>query len=267
VLRSLAYGLLDREGDKNPAKADLPADQPGRHNLQLLKKIRAEWQLGKASAAASTELLQTLRAASPNAASEKVVELLNGGIGPQSIWDGLFNAAGELLMRRPGIQSLHALTSANAIHFAFQKSGNDESRRLLLLQTAAFLPLFRGSGDKLKTVHIDQLQPANGERDKQEALEDIFAEVSRDRMSAASKVLAYLKQNPRPQEFVNAARRLVFLKGTNSHDYKFSSAVLEDYQNLSSEWRDRFLAASVFNLRGSGDKDNQLVKRTRAALG
>ena len=32
-------------------------------------------------------------------------------------------------------------------------------------------------------------------------------------------------------------------------------------------WRDRFLAASVFNLRGSGDKDNDLVKRTRAALG
>ena len=30
--------------------------------------------------------------------------------------------------------------------------------------------------------------------------------------------------------------------------------------------RDRYLAASVFNLRGSGDSNNDLVKRTRAAL-
>jgi len=60
---------------------------------------------------------------------------------------------------------------------------------------------------------------------------------------------------------------LIFLKGNNSHDYKFSSAVLEDYQHVSPDWRERYLAASVFNLRGAGDADNQLVKRTRAALG
>ena len=86
-------------------------------------------------------------------------------------------------------------------------------------------------------------------------------------MLAAGKTLAWLKENPAPKEFITAARRLVFLKGTNAHDYKFSSAVLEDYQNVSPAWRDRYLAASVFNLRGSGDADNTLVHRTRAALG
>jgi hypothetical protein len=59
---------------------------------------------------------------------------------------------------------------------------------------------------------------------------------------------------------------LIFLKGNNSHDYKFSSAVLEDYYHVSPAWRNRYLAASVFNLRGSGGPDNELVKRTRAAL-
>src|SRR5206468_7602739 len=102
---------------------------------------------------------------------------------------------------------------------------------------------------------------------KAPTLDEIFAAVSQDRLSAARKVLAYLKHNPDPKDFINAARRLVFLKGNNSHDYKFSSAVLEDYARVSRAWRDRFLAASVFNLRGSGDKDNELVKRTRAALG
>jgi hypothetical protein len=85
-------------------------------------------------------------------------------------------------------------------------------------------------------------------------------------MSAACKVLSYVKDNPEPTDFINTARRLIFLKGNNSHDYKFSSAVLEDFHNISPAWRPRFLAASVFNLRGSGEKDNSLVSRTRAAL-
>ena len=55
----------------------------------------------------------------------------------------------------------------------------------------------------------------------------------------------------------------MFLKGTDSHDYKFSSAVLEDYAHVSPAWRDRFLAASVFWLKGSGGADTSLVRRTR----
>src|SRR5207249_8242686 len=43
VLRSLAYALLDRTGDGNPARNDLPADRPGRRNLELRDKIRAGW--------------------------------------------------------------------------------------------------------------------------------------------------------------------------------------------------------------------------------
>ena len=76
----------------------------------------------------------------------------------------------------------------------------------------------------------------------------------------------FLKQNPDPRPLADAARRLIFLKGNNAHDYKFSSAVLEDYHHLTPPWRDRFLAASVFNLKGSGAADNALVKRTREAL-
>ncbi|MFO1095686.1 MAG: hypothetical protein U0992_20630 [Planctomycetaceae bacterium] len=32
-------------------------------------------------------------------------------------------------------------------------------------------------------------------------------------------------------------------------DYKFNSAVLEDYYHVSPEFRDRYLAAGIFNLR------------------
>jgi hypothetical protein len=265
VLRSLALGLLDRGGDQNPAKADLSADRPWRANRTAAAKIRADWLEGKPSDAATTALLETLRHASPDEASAKVIELLNRGIAPQSITDAFFAAAGELLVRRPGILSLHACTSTNALHFAFQNSANDETRRLLLLQNAAFLALFRGDGG-LKQIKLDELQASKTEEKSSVALDEIFADVTNDRMSAACKVLSYVKDNPEPTDFINTARRLIFLKGNNSHDYKFSSAVLEDFHHVSPAWRPRFLAASVFNLRGSGEKDNSLVSRTRAAL-
>ena len=86
-------------------------------------------------------------------------------------------------------------------------------------------------------------------------------------MSAARKILGFLQDGADPQPLFEASRRLIFLKGRDAHDYKFSSAVLEDFHHLKPPWRDRFLAASVFNLRGSGDSDNQLVQRARAALG
>ena len=65
----------------------------------------------------------------------------------------------------------------------------------------------------------------------------------------------------------DAAQRLIYLKGRDSHDYKFSSAVLEDYHHLSPDLRSRFLASSTFWFEGSGKPDNALVARTRAAFG
>lgn len=265
VLRSLAYALLDHEGT-NPAHRDGAPDRPWRRNLELARKILGEWTGGERSETATREMLVILRDASPDAACDKTVELLNRGVHPQSLWDAFFDGAGELLMMRPGIVSLHAVTSANALHFAWQTSQNDETRRLLLLQAAAFLALFRGNRLKSERL-IDQLAPLPMKAGAPDALGEIFAEIGADRFTAARKALAYLEANPDPREFIHAARKFIFLKGRDSHDYKFSSAVLEDYAHVSPVWRARFLAASVFNLRGSSGPDNELVQRTRAALG
>jgi len=266
VLRSLAYALLDRGGAKeNPSKTDLAPDRPFRHNLASVKKIRTGWLDGKASAEATAELLETTRQGSDAEASDKAVELLNRGVAPQSIFEALFDRAGELLMRAPGILSLHATTCTNALHYAWQRCQDDETRRLLLLQNAAYLPLYRGN-NKNEGVRIDELKAAPVNTSGASAVEEIFSEIGKNRLSAAQKVLAFLKENSDPRPLADAARRLIFLKGRDSHDYKFSSAVFEDYHHLAPPWRDRFLAASMFNLKGSGAPDNELVQRTRAAL-
>src|ERR1700690_249053 len=97
-------------------------------------------------------------------------------------------------------------------------------------------------------------------------MSEILSDISGDRALAAKKVLAYAKANPEPKPLLDAARVLVFLKGRDAHDYKFSSALLEDYPHVSPGWRERCLASGVHNLKGSAAPDNQLVQRTRAAL-
>lgn len=265
VLRSLAYALLYHE-ESNPAKRDAEADRPGRRNQELLKKISANWQTGKPDADATKILLTTLREDSWKHASDRVVELLNRGVAVQSLWDAVFESAAELLMRKPGIATLHAVTSTNALHYAFQHTANDETRRFLLLQNAAFIPLFRARANPGKGILIDEFEPTAPKAADAAALEEIFADVSRDKLLAARKTLAWLTATGEAKPFTAAAQRLIYLKGTDSHDYKFSSAVLEDYSQLSPKLRDRFLAASVFWLEGSGTPDSPLVARTRAVL-
>lgn len=271
IVRSLAYALLFHEGT-NPARRDADADRPWRENQRRLTRIRAEWQNGRTNGTAAGDLLASLRTCSPGEASDQIVTLLNREVSPASLWDGLFLMAGELLMRQPGIVGLHTLTTVNAMYFAYQASQSDETRKLVLLQTAAFLSMFRQEmvrrGTLRDDVRVDAIERRDVPAQIPAAVEQIFADVSRDKLAAARKTLAFLQQHPREgvKPLMDAARRLIFSRGTDSHDYKFSSAVLEDFFHTTNAWRDRFLAASMFWLKGSGGQDTGLYRRMRAAL-
>jgi hypothetical protein len=270
-LRSLAFALLEHE-EGNPAKRDAEADRPGRENLKRAADIGPLSRMErKPSFAAAMRLLSALRAYSAAEACDVVANMLLKGVHPQSVWDGLFLAAGELLMRQPGIVGLHCMTSANALHYAYASAADDETRRLTMLQAAAFLCLFRkamtGRG-KLGDVRIDNVEKAEVNSDAPAAIEDLFATVSTDRLLAARKALAIVTGRPALMpDVMQSARRLVFSKGRDSHDYKFSSAALEDYYHLSPDWRARYAAATMFNLPGTSAPDNDLIRRARAALG
>jgi hypothetical protein len=271
VMRSLAYALLEHEGT-NPAHRDGDPDRPWRENLKRAGQIRNGWQRGKAVPQAATDLLATLRKGSAADAGGQVVELLNSGVDPASVWDGLFLRAGELLMQQPGIFGIHCVTATNALHFGYQASGNDETRRLLMLQAAAFLPMFRermgGRGQLATDLHIDKLEKMDIKSRGTQAVEEILADVSEDRLQAARKTFSLVAANAiEPRTLMTAARRLIFTKGRDAHDYKFSSAALEDFYHATPAWRGQYLASSMFNLRGSQERDNDLVARTRAALG
>ena len=267
ILRSLAYALQEHEGT-NPAQRDADQDRPGRDNLRRLTRIRADWQRGRTTPEAVTELLATFRTASPGDAAEAVVAKLNDRIDPSCVWDALFLTAGELLMKQPAIVSLHTITTMNALAFGYQTTSNDETRRYLMLQAASFLPMFRARINNLPAMpRIDTLEPGELTGQGQETIDDLFATASTSKLNAARKTLAFLQtRGDQIAPLMTTARRLIFAKGTDSHDYKFSSAALEDYHHITPAWRNRFLAASIFWLKGSGGNDTPLLQRTRAAL-
>src|SRR5690606_23688522 len=109
---------------------------------KIAESIRPDWRKGNVDPKGTEDLIATIRTGSPQEVAEQVALLLNSGIAPQSIWDGLLCAAGECLVRQSGIVALHAVTSTNAMHYAFQTAADDQTRRLLMLQNAAFLPMF-----------------------------------------------------------------------------------------------------------------------------
>ncbi len=269
ILRSLAYAIQDHGREANPATSDHAADLPGRENLRKATRIRADWQRGRVVREAVTELLATLRTAGPAEAADAVLAKLNDRIDPSCVWDALFLTAGELLMKQPGIVGLHTLTSTNALHFGYQTTSSDETRRFLMLQAASFLTMFRARMANLPAnPRVDAVEPGELTGQGQAAIDNIFATASTDKLGAARKTLALLQNHPdQLAPLMTTARRLIFAKGTDSHDYKFSSATLEDFYHVSPAWRNRFFASSVFWLKGSAGNDTPIVQRTRAALG
>lgn len=269
VMRSMTYALLEHEGG-NPAKRTDERDMPWRENQKRAASIRKDWKRGLIDAKATTEILSTQRTATASEAAEQVVEVLNKKVDPSCVWDGLFLTAGELLMRQPGIVALHCVTTLNALYFAYQTTANDQTRKLMMLQGATFLPMFqkfmRGRG-KLAEVKIDQVEPLLSDKEKPSSIDEIYSDVSNKPLNAARKAIGLLQQQRGSEvQLMKAGRRLIFTKGNNSHDYKFSSAALEDFYHVNPYWRDRYLAACLFKMRGSRTRDNGLIERTKHAF-
>ena len=94
VLRSLAYALLEHEGE-NPAKRDAPVDRPWRENGKLASEFPVDWEAGNGKGEDAASLLPVLREGEAADAAGKVVGLLKSGTGARSIWDVLLGFSGS----------------------------------------------------------------------------------------------------------------------------------------------------------------------------
>ncbi|MDZ4852713.1 MAG: hypothetical protein SGI77_25770 [Pirellulaceae bacterium] len=264
VMRSLAYAILNHSGEGNPSKSDSEADRAGRRNWELIRDIPDNWLAGRHDSTATLRVLQGLRELSPIDSSAMIVEMLSKEIHPRSIYDGILLASSELVTRQPAIVPLHAVTTSNALHYLFHSVSDDSLRRWLLLQNASFVAHFREaakSREKLPEKHLDELIGSSNART---TIDGIFANVHRDRASAAEEILQFLDAGGNAESLIGTARELVFLKGSDSHDYKLSSAAIEDFYAMDPRWRNRYLAGCSYLLHGSSEKTTALADKVLA---
>ena len=269
VLRSLAAALQNHGNDPNPATSDLPSDRTWREFQTMLGEIPKTWKKGRRDDAARNELVRTLREVSELDAGQAVIDLLKHGVSTESIWEGLFATAAELVLRRPTVVPVHAQTSANAFHYVFRHARAETTQLLALLQSAAFMPTFRrGVGNMRPDLRIDELEPFAVSGNGAEALREAFSELPHDPTSGARKALHYLQRGGSADRFVASARRQLARNGRQSHDYKFTEAALENYREMSpTAWRDRILAASMAYFIGSATAPSPVAQEALELLG
>ena len=231
VLRSVTLGLLYGSG-RGPTIA------PFATNQKLARKLKEDWHGGKPDPDDSAVVLMKLRQAEVEDAAPIVVELLGRGVAPASIWDGYRLLAADSLMRKPGILPVHPATAINAMHFAWRTTKRDATKRLLLLQGASWLALFRESFEKRLRMTFDK-----------PGIEELK--------------VADLAAKP---DFAETVRRLTFMKGNETHVYKYAAAMLEESKLCHKVWAPRILAAGMRYLPTADQPDAGIYKRTRKSL-
>jgi len=276
ILRSTVAALQNSDEDSDPAKHDFASDRPWRNSLERLPGIPRSWRQGQRdSAAMRAEFRAALYRVAAEEAGGVVVDLLRLSASPEALWQVLFDTAAELLLLRPGIVSLHAQTTANALHYAYRTAADEATQQMMLLQCAAFVAMFRevvnAGGARLNLPHMQSLPLA---RPASQAHEEIFADLTAGRrLQAARKCLGYLRGGGDAAGLIAALRRNLVYGADEAHDYKFTEALLENYNQLTnagrtahSAWRQRLLSAGMAYFKAPVKHPDAIVSETLELL-
>jgi hypothetical protein len=288
----LRFLVREWEGAKEDTFFPLNRARVDKH----LEQLPAGWTGGAADRAATLELFTVMREGKGDqAACDLVCQQLRAGVGARAIWDAVFLATAELLVRFDsgwGLASrpLHSNTSTNARHFIFQASGSPRTRLLVLLQAVAWVAHNTRAhvGKDLRDIRLTDLPAASVPAKTEDAVTEIFALLPNRHYywddKAKKAVLTYGKREAadeacrkvfvltkdRPETipaFAQAARSWLCRKASgDSHDYKILAAMLENADVVSPEWRPHLLAAAVHYFHGNQSIDYPAVQQAREAL-
>lgn len=262
ALRSLVNGLA------YPG-SDAPDTESFDRAMELALSFPAGWDSGHEDARQSESVLKRLRTCDCGEAQRLVVTALQEGIGPRTIWDGLRLYASELFLRRPPSSTrrhlpVHPVTEVNAFAYAYRSTTNDTTRRLLILQAAGWLPLWRPAlanrfgafADRSGIDALGQAEPVESPD-----IDATFAQRSPD----AARV--FLDNSTAQQEkYLAQLRAFLLQKAWQDHQFKYLAAIHEESKLADSRWRSRILAPAITYLPTAVDHDTEVSKRAERAL-
>ncbi len=226
-----------------------------------------------ADAAVAAALLAPIRASDDGAACRDALALLmESKVRAGAIWDIVHLAAAEFMFRARGIAAVHAVTSINALHFGFRTARTTETRLFLLLQAVGWMAHFAWTlglaGKPQPRFKILDLAAAEAEipDDPATAVDTIVSTIATDPYAAARSAFAYANRHADHPALFSAARRLVFTRATDTHDYKYPAAAFEDFPAVSPAWRSHMLAASMLHIPAMTAPESQVFQRAREAV-
>jgi hypothetical protein len=272
VLRSLVLGLLDF-GKQRQVNGYALEDQCYGGNLKRVKdsfsRLNDDWVSGQAETVGARSILGAIRESTPGEACDVTVRLLKGKTSAATVWDAVHLAAAELRMRASGgaaLGSIHSVTSANALHYAYLAAPDPQVRYLLLLQAVGWMGQFRTfAGTKpenLRAFSITEMEPSP----ESATVAEIFAGIPSKPADAAARTFRLVREQPARQAFLSTALRYTAAKINEVHYYKYLAALMEDIPQVSAEWQPHLLATTVYYVKGSNDPEPAAMKRAREAL-
>ena len=263
TLRSLVYGLLDGA----PV-----SDHPGRtvptasarlkiheRNVRTAQALRPNWNRGRRDPERSWEIALELRDGTPADAGGLMAASLEDGMHPATLWDAIRLAAADLFARRPGLLPVHPTTVSNSLHDIYLRSTTDLTRRVALLQAAAWIPVFR---DELK----ERVRLPMGLFQGLEPLTDESPPTSVDaeetlRSPSPPALKALLDSTGDATEVVTTMRSELYRNANEQHQPKYAAAVIEDLKHAAPRWHPLLLAHVFEYLPGRSAPTSRLAER------
>lgn len=240
VLRSVVLALLDfgKEQKVNGYAFDDQCYGGNLKRMDAFPRLDANWTSDRAEAGAARKVLASIRESSPDdACAEAANRIVKDKMSAATVWDAVHLAAAELRMRASGgaaLASVHAVTSANALRYAYLTAADQRTRFLLTLQGVGWMTQFRAFAsarpENLRAFAITDLDASA----KQPALSDAI----RNTVSKVNEV----------------------------HYYKYLAALIEDIPMMSAEWQPHLLATVPYYTKTAADPETPAMKRAREAL-
>ncbi len=215
------------------------------------------------------DLFRALRAASPAEARGAMAAALRAGLGAPAAWDAVVLVGADVFQRRPGRRSVdgraallpvHAVTVASALRSSFEASRDDLTKRLLLLQAAAWVARVRDALSQIVGLSMEGASLAAAGTPP--ATLDAAVE-----SASPALAMAFLEREPSGSgALVGRMRGALARAGREHHQHKLAAALGEEAGRVASTLRPRLLAPAVDYLANPKDEATDVYRRTERLL-
>jgi hypothetical protein len=236
---------------------------------ELARSFPKRWQSGKDDPEQSRQLLAALRTRTPRESQDLVLGAFRDGLGPRTVWDALLLFGAELFHRRRGrtasagrlaLLPVHALTVTSAFGHAWRAAKADGTRRVLVLQAAAWLAAMRDDLAKLADLSMD----GPGVDTLGVGIEGSAASLAAALERASPEhVRVYLDRRPGDAaRYLSHLRTALFRKGQEHHQHKYAAAAQEESERVHPRWASCILAPAIDYLGDPAAAETEVYTRS-----